>query len=153
MRKKLSLTTTYRPSGIRLMLIASRLDRNAVVNISEDCCRAASALRKLSAMRNCFSLVKTNRTTETTKEAVIAVQASVTCSCAILRAINKTSRGMQTGNTREIILTLAGEDGSCSVTASSGLHVEANTVTKRYGRHQTTSYHFARPTTVATLRR
>src|SRR5215469_14146729 len=152
MRKKLSFTARNRPSGIRLMLMASKPDWNAVVNILADCCRAASALRKLSATRNCFSLVKTRRTMETKKDAVIAPQASVARSCAIRQLINRTSSGTPTGNALVKIVALPGEDVS-SAMVSFMFHRAANAVTKRYGRHQATSYQFALPVVTGQLSR
>src|SRR5215467_9616933 len=116
---------------MELMLMASRLDRNAAVNISEDCCKAASVLRRLSATSRCFSLVKIKRTVDMRKDAVIAAQASVTCSCAIRRLITRTRSGTAAGNTRKKILVLP--EGACSfaVAADSVFHPEAKAVAKR----------------------
>src|SRR5689334_13910400 len=111
MCRKLSFTIKYRPSGTELMLIASRLDRNAAVNISDDCSSAASTLRKLSAMRSCLSFVKMRRAVETKNDAVIAAQARVICSWAIRRLIHRTKSGMQTGRTRDKMVALTGGIG------------------------------------------
>src|SRR4029077_11654292 len=76
-------------------------------------------------------------------DAVIATQATVICSAAILRPMNKTSSGIRIGRPCETTIVRNRELTSGFTSSSSRFQVAAIKAANRKGAHQVTSVHLA----------